>query len=510
MAWTDFIKRGLKALRPSSAHLEDVYEFRHREDDDEVTLDRNERGASGSPFEGDKVQRPEYNPDWEREAGVALAERMRKSDGSIRSVLQVIKLPLLRATWSAKVHDQEKADKKDKEIAHFIDTQLFHNENIRWLSTLQHILLCLDFGHSSFEKVYTIVQDASANGEKRVGLKKLAPRLPQSITDFRVKDSKIATLIQRANKNGKEVELTIDGKYVVCFSYEKEGDNFWGNSLLRYIYQHWFYKTEFYRIDAVRLNRFGVGIPDAEVKEGYTLKPNEKTMVINTLKGLRSNDQAYILRPEQVKIRIMTPENEAGGVSGLLDAIDHHDVMMARSVLAHFLTAGSQRHGNYGTTVAWADMFLYALQALAKDICDQLFEDIVKDLCDFNFDMNGRDYPRVSASTLEDTNMKELAAALYNLTLGQLVTPTDGTEAHLRTLYAMPPLEKEETRKARKERGELGIVPTSPAAAAPNTITGKPSDDDREAAKAAEPPPGTLPSTSPPPRGPIRSPQDRG
>lgn len=508
MAWYDLLIKPLKTIQDFRGAL---YEFRHRENEDEVELDRTERGASGSAFEGDKVVRPEYNSDWQGEAGVALAEKMRKSDGSIRSVLQVIKLPLLRATWSVKVHDEETADEEDRKHAKFCHEQLFNNEKVAWIEVLRHILLMLDFGFSTFEKVYTLVEKTeTTEGGKNVGLGKLAVRHPSTIKDIIVKDGQIRLLVQQADKNGKNQELKIQGKYVVCFSYDKEGDNFWGVSMLRYIYSHYFYKTEFYRIDAVRLNRFGVGIPDAEVKEGYTLKPNEKTMVVNTLKGLRSNDQAYILRPEQVKIRIMTPDNEHGGVSGLLESVDHHDVMIARSALAHFLTAGSQRHGNYGTTTAWADMFLYALQALARDICVQMDQEIIKDLCDFNFNMKGRNYPKCSASTLEDTNMKELAAALYNLTLGQLVTPTDGTEAHLRTLYAMPPLEKEETRAARKARGELPTGPLSPATVAPNTITGKPSDDDREAARAAEPPPGTLPSTSAPARGPVRSPQDRG
>jgi hypothetical protein len=207
----------------------------------------------------------------------------------------------------------------------------------------------------------------------------------------------------------------------------------------------------------------------------------------------------------------MTPENERGGAAGLMEAVDHHDIMMARAVLAHFLTAGSQKHGNYGTTVAWADMFLYGLQALAQFICDEFRHQVIYQFCDLNFDMakrsgKPRTYPKLVASTLEDTNVKELAAALYNLVLGQVVTPDDTLEGHIRKLYGFPAIQ---TGFSRLERGTVGLpTPVAPATAAPNVITGQPSRDDKQAQKL-EPTPGTAPSTTPE-RGPIRAPGDRG
>lgn len=480
--------------------------FHLNNEDIRVPRKGKEHGVSGTEVYQEKVKQLDYNPEWLGQKGIALANKMRKSDGSIRSVLQTIKLPLLRATWRVSPTGEDGGDDRDKEIAKFCQRALIaaDHRTESWDTVLRHILLMLDFGFSCVEKVWTVDEDG------KYVLERLAPRLPQTIKDFEVnRDGSLKFVIQEAMKNGRMQTLPIPAKYACVISYEKEGDNFWGTSLLRFLYMHYFYKTEMYKIDAVRLDRFGIGIPLAEIKEGYVIKTNEKREVIDLLKGLRSHERAFAMLPEEIKLKILTPENEHGGASGLMESVDHHDVMMARAILALFLTAGSQKHGNYGTTVTWQDLFLYSLQSLAIQIGQELNTQIVRDLCDYNFPMKGRLYPKVEASTLEDTNVKELAAALYNLVLGQVIIPDDVLEAHIRRLMAFPI--KQEGYK-REELGIMGQAAGSPALAAPNT-TGEPSPDDKEAlARAGKTgtPPGTAKPGVPPPSGPIRVPGSLG
>jgi phage gp29-like protein len=468
-----------------------------------------EAGASGTSIQSGVVQHDDYNPDMVGSRAIEIFEKMRRSDGSVRSVLQAIKLPLMRATWGVKVAKEDGGDETDKEIAAFCQKALVSSDYSAdpFSTVMKHVLLMFDFGFSVFEKVWIVDEDG------RLTLKRFAPRLPQTVRNFEVNpDGSIKNVIQYASKDGKEQELKIPGQYAVVFSHEREGDNYWGISLLRFLYMHWFYKTELYRIDAVRLDRYGVGIPVGKIAKGYVIKPNEKKEIIEILRGLRSHHRAFALLPEEIELKILAPEGSGtAGATGLMDSVDHHDVMMARAVLAHFLTAGSQKHGNYGTTVAWADMFLYGLQATAIYVCDEINRSVIRELCDLNFDMTGREYPKLTASTLEDTNIKEMAAALYNLVLGQVITPDDTTEEHIRKLLGFPVMERDMTRAARRARGEDPLAAVvSPALAAPNVVTGKPSPDDKQAMKKGEPAPGTKPSTSAPPRGPIRTPGDRG
>src|SRR5262245_8500878 len=235
-------------------------------DDTRAPRKQKEHGAAGSEFHQEMVRQWDYNPEWVGPRGIALANRMRKSDGSIRSILQTIKLPLLRATWRVSPADPNGGDEKDKEIALFCQKALFTADHRieSWDTVLRHTLLMLDFGFSCLEKVWT--QDEKG----KYVLKRLAVRLPQTIKDFQVNsDGTLKNVIQEASKNGRLQTLTIPAKYACVLSYEKEGDNYWGTSLLRFIYSHFFYKTEMYKIDAVRLDRFGIGIPVAYIEKGY-------------------------------------------------------------------------------------------------------------------------------------------------------------------------------------------------------------------------------------------------
>jgi phage gp29-like protein len=496
--WLLDLLLGKKAVRSGMIEL-------FHGDNGEIELPKKldkEIGASG--VETDSVgfvQQKDYNPDWTGPNGVALSEEMRKSDGSIRSVLQAMKLPLRRATWRVSPLAEDGGDDKDKEIADFCHRNLIFSDDQHdtWDVVLRHILLQLDFGFSILEKIWTI------NEKGEYILARLAPRLPQTIKDFKIKkDGSLDYVVQEAMKNGKMQTLKIPGTYCAIFCYDKEGDNYWGISLLRYIYMHWYYKKELYRIDAVKHDRFGIGIPMGYIAKGYVLKTKERDEVVELLKGLRSHHRAFGLLPEEIQVKIMTPENEHGGTAGLMDSVDHHDVMIARAVLALFLTAGSQKHGNYGTTVTWQDLFLYSLQSLALQIGQDLQRQVVRDLCNYNFDMRDRRYPQVTASTLEDTNIKELAASIYNLVLGQVIIPDDETEKHVRRLLAFP---VKEAGYGRKELGIMGAVagaPVTPAQTAPN-LKADGGDEPK-----GEPTPGTKPSKTPVPAGPIRVPGDLG
>jgi phage gp29-like protein len=469
---------------------------------EDITIHK-EHGASGVDSVSGSVEPYEYNPKWRHDVSLDLCEQMRRSDASVRSVLQVVKLPLMRATWKIVPGQEDGGDEEDKKRAKKLHDVIIGGKSRveGWRSTLSHHLTMLDFGFAVSEIVFDVDREGFYYPYR------IAPRLARTIREFRTyPDGSLKYVRQEAMKNGKLKSMRIPTPYIVHTAHDQEGDNYWGIPLLRYLYQHYYYKTEFYRIDAVRLDRFGIGIPIIEIEKGYVLRPNDKRLAETILKGLRSHHRAYAMLPAELKLKILTPENERGGASGLMEAVDHHDVMMARAVLAHFLTMGQQKHGNYGTSVAWADLFLYGLQALANLISEAFTIQVVRPIYDLNWEVEDREYPKMMASSLEDINGKELAAAMYNLVLGQVLTPDDDLETHVRALFGLPRMQKG---FSRKERGAIGEVPGSPAEAAANVITGKPSDDDREAG-VLEPTPGTKPSTTPPPRGPIRAPGDRG
>src|SRR6188474_570355 len=79
----------------------------------DVELDK-EHGASGTQIFDAQVEQYDYNPMWRVDSALQVCEQMRKSDGSVRSVLQVVKLPLLRATWKVVPGQEDGGDETDK------------------------------------------------------------------------------------------------------------------------------------------------------------------------------------------------------------------------------------------------------------------------------------------------------------------------------------------------------------------------------------------------------------
>jgi hypothetical protein len=82
---------------------------------------------------------------------------MRRSDAQVSAVLLAMELPIRNAFWSidpAKDENNEVTE-ENKEIADFVNDNLFERMQDGWDNKLREILTMLPFGFSIFEKVYT-------------------------------------------------------------------------------------------------------------------------------------------------------------------------------------------------------------------------------------------------------------------------------------------------------------------------------------------------------------------
>lgn len=134
-------------------------------------IDSGEVGATGTVIFGGILGQTDYNLDLQPPLSYDVYDKMRKGDGQVRAALSAIKLPLLRAEWTV---EPASDSAEDKEIAMFVEEGL-QELSSSWQQTLRHILLHLDYGSMPLEKVWEVRDD------KRVHLRKLAPRLPRTI-----------------------------------------------------------------------------------------------------------------------------------------------------------------------------------------------------------------------------------------------------------------------------------------------------------------------------------------
>lgn len=390
-------------------------------------------GGSGTPISGVVIGADDYNIALQGRRAIQTYDKMRRGDAQVHATLQVIKLNLLSARPI--IVPPADGDTSDEQIAEFVEACLLDDDAMRhtWDFSLRHMLLKLDFGYSVLEKVWEI----GPNNELR--FHRLAPRLSPSIEEWHVDENgELIEVVQRANKNGREQTLIIPGEYAAVFVHDREGDNFNGISLLRSAFKHWYYKDQLYNIDAIAHERWGVGIPVAKLETNAVKTTANLNAIEKLLEGLRSHHRAYAVEPPGVAYRILTPDGSRSN-DGLMASIEHHDVMIARNILAQFMNVGQAPNGTRSSTESLVEVFFTSIEGLGETIAGECKRQLIKPLCDLNFPMQGRQYPSLRFTNIRKADHAALADSLSKLIPTGAITPDADIENMLRQIMGLPP-----------------------------------------------------------------------
>ena len=184
-------------------------------------------------------------------------------------------------------------------------------------------------GFSVLEKVYEqrewTPHKKGGNTRNFVMLKKLAPRPASTIKEIIYDDNggpeEIIQNALRKDKTVDEVPLPIDK--IMVFTFNRQGGDLMGKSLLRTAYSHWYYMTHLYKIDAIQKERHGIGVPRGRLLPGYA--PSDKAVMRNLLKNLRTNEEGYMLLTPNVDVDFAKPEGELVDV---MASPNHHNIMI--------------------------------------------------------------------------------------------------------------------------------------------------------------------------------------
>ncbi len=125
---------------------------------------------------------------------------------------------------------------------------------------LAHSLLSLKYGSYWFEIVGEEVTDEHGKAWR---LRKLAPRPPRTLQDILVdeNDGGLAGLQQEPKKN-QQNPVIMPVEEIVGFVWQREGANWWGESVLRPIYGNWQLKRMALKADGVQKRRNSLGVPE--------------------------------------------------------------------------------------------------------------------------------------------------------------------------------------------------------------------------------------------------------
>jgi len=232
------------------------------------------------------------------------------------------------------------------------------------------------------------------------------------------------------------------------------------NSILRGAYKHWHHKNTLYNILIIRHERFGIGVPVGTLDAMATDEQME--MLGESMKNMRSNELGYLLLPRGTDIdkaiKILVPEGGEAGSSGLIEAVEHHNVQIARSVLAQFINLGDTKTGARAVSEDMSSLFLMSLGAVVKQISQTISfgnygeNEGLKYLVDVNFgEVDG--YPVWKCEKIKKDNSSAILATIAQLVQSGALVHDEALEKHTRRLVGVP---------------MENIVPTEPLQVDPN------------------------------------------
>lgn len=372
----------------------------------------------------------EYNSVWREEQRVNTVEEMRRSDADVRAALRAIEAPILATRWSVTT---KATDAKAEEIRAFVQSNLF-NLRRTWKQFLREALKFLAFGHYAFELVWTVK-------DGKVYLTDLAPRIPRSIARWKLTDGSFGIVQVLQTDEAEESMAEIPGDKLLIFTNDKEGDDVTGQSVLRSAYKHFVYKDLLYKIQGISAERFGVGIPVITMAD--TAGSDEKDDAEDMGANIRSNEKGYIVLPnKEWTVEIMVPNGNPQGQQ-ITEMIEHHSKKILHTVLASFLSLGSDGVGSYALSADQSSFFLKVDEDMAHYMAEEINRQVIKKLVDLNYGPQ-EIYPELTFARLGDIDYGEMSQTILTLVQAGMVRPGSRMMTWVRDNFGLPEMTADE------------------------------------------------------------------
>jgi hypothetical protein len=377
---------------------------------------------------------------------------MRRGDATCAAVLAAVSLPIVSTEFHVDAKEgatDRKPDAVMQEVADFIAGQLFDNNDWSWQQWLREVMLYLAYGHYVFEKIFKIE-------EGMVGWERFAPRHPSTIEEWNyTPKGRLANIEQLVSSEAAPDQTKpIPASKLLIFTNNEEAGNVLGQSVLRPGYKHWRYKDGFYAVQAIAIERQGAGVPYARYPPGTPDPELDKTEEM--LQNIQAHEQSYFMYGEDWELGFTSMG--AQSVLNPNQAIEHHDAMIPKSVLAGFMNLPQDGRGSYALSSDQAGFFNFSLQTVANYLGDRFTRDAIKEIVDFNWPGLNK-YPRLRADRVGHLGMGQVLEAINTAVKEGTLTPDIDLENRVRDLLNLPAIE-EETFEEAKEPEE----PPAPAA----------------------------------------------
>lgn len=235
------------------------------------------------------------------------------------------------------------------------------------------------YGHAFFEQAWT--------REGRWRLDVVQERMPQTIEGLRLNADGTLNGVLQGALTGSAIAntITVADHRLIHYTREREGSNYFGESLLRPAYAPWLIKTQLMRVHATSIRRFGMGIPTAQALPGTTPTPAEMGAAQRMVAGLKVGEFSGVAMPPGFRLAV---EGMTGSVPDALAFITYLDRLCTRATLTSILDMATAERGNRSLGETVMALMVMAQQDDAKRKCNVGTEQIVIPLVDANWGDN--------------------------------------------------------------------------------------------------------------------------
>jgi hypothetical protein len=299
-----------------------------------------------------------------------------------------------------------------------------------WARHLRLVGMYRVFGHMFFEQNWT--ETAGGDG-LRWSLDMVQERMPQTVAGLKLNTNGTLNAVAQGSIVGKDtILLTTADHRLVHYVREREGSNYFGQSLIRPCYAPWLIKTQVMRVWPTSNRRNGMGIwqvtapPDAQ--------PQQILEAQRLASSTRASEGAGLGLPAGFTA-------ELKGMTGTLP--DHAELAnfcnqeMARNTLTMLLTMAGAERGNRSLGETVMDLLIMAQQDDAEFIAGEATDQLVIPLVDANWG-ESEPAPRIDVGQV-GADVETTAQDIYWLTAYAGLKPDRPAREWIRQQRGMPP-----------------------------------------------------------------------
>lgn len=424
-------------------------------------VDRPPQGASGRAHFNGFIQWDEFNPEWIGANGLALADRMWRTDSDVKRDTLATWTPISAASWTVEPYGGDKATDKDLYAAELCTYALWEYMRPNLVVHLSEVgPILLRSGYVDFEQIW---KSTTYHGKQVILPKKLDLRLPRTIWKFYQDDDGELTGIVQFLPNAANV--FISATELLHYRIQAEGDNWVGTSMYRHAWKHFYYKEKLEALDAIGQERKAVGVPVVYPPQGASegSKEDMETLLAN----LHTNEVGFIIMPGPKaganvdpnigwEVEIITFDSSSS--NGIRESIDQQTLKIAGAFIADFLELGHHQVGARATADVQEDPFMTSVKALGELVTIPL-----NDLCARIATLNVpgiEGSPKLNMSLHDEASLSEISSYALQLYQADLLVPDAKLEDYFRERADFPPADPDvraETEEAQKAGRQLAI-----------------------------------------------------